>query len=87
MEPTENEGANGVGVRATPPGADPVEMHGGHIIHEPPTLAKRLALLGALLVVAVLGAALAVRIQGAMGEQAQLAVDRDAAAARASEAP
>jgi RND family efflux transporter MFP subunit len=87
MEPTENEGANGVGVRATPPGADPAETHGGHIIHEPPTLAKRLVLLGALLVVAVLGGAVAVRIQSVMGEQAQLAVDRGAAAARASEAP
>jgi RND family efflux transporter MFP subunit len=88
MEPTQNEGAQqGVELRATPPGAEPGEIHGGHVIHEPPTLAKRLALLGVLLVVAVLGGAIVVRMQSAMAEQAQLAVDRDAAAARASEAP
>jgi RND family efflux transporter MFP subunit len=88
MEPTQNEGAQqGVELRATPPGQEPGEIHGGHVIHEPPTLAKRLALLGALLVVAVLVGAIVVRMQSAMAEQQQLAVDRDAAAARASEAP
>ena len=87
MEPTQNEGAQVVEVRATPAGAAPGEVHGGHVIHEPPTLAKRLALLGVLLVVAVLGGAVVVRMQSAMAEQAQIAVDREAAAARASEAP
>ncbi|MFN7698405.1 MAG: hypothetical protein ACK5U8_10940, partial [Deltaproteobacteria bacterium] len=87
MEPTQNDGAHGVEPRATPAGIAPDATHGSHVIQEPPVLAKRLALLGVFLVVAVLGGAIAVRMQGAMGEQAQLTADREAAATRASEAP
>lgn len=87
MEPTQNDGAHGVEPRATPAGIAPHATHGSHVIQEPPVLAKRLALLGVFLVVAVLGGAIAVRMQGAMGEQAQLTADREAAATRASEAP
>ncbi len=57
------------------------------VIHPPPPLAKRLALLAALLFVAGLGVALVMRLNGAFATEAERAAARDAAAAEASEAP
>ncbi|MBX7194354.1 MAG: efflux RND transporter periplasmic adaptor subunit [Sandaracinaceae bacterium] len=86
MEPTQNDGQNG-DVRLHAPLPERGEVHGGHVIHEPPTLAKRLALLGVIVVSAVLVGAVVVRMQSAMADQAQLASEREAAAASAGEAP
>lgn len=58
----------------------PVEMR------PPPPLAKRLALLASLIVLAVLGVALALRMMGAMQEQAALEQQRQAAADAAGSA-
>ena len=56
-------------------------------IKEPPPLAKRLALLVSLLVLAVLGGFLAIRLSAATAGQAALAEQRDASAASAGQAP
>jgi RND family efflux transporter MFP subunit len=56
-------------------------------IKEPPTLAKRIAALVALLTLLGLGAALASRFSAAAATQAQLATEREANAAAAGEAP
>lgn len=56
-------------------------------IKEPPTLAKRLAALLALLVVVGLGAALATRMGAASATQAQLAAERAASAEASGQAP
>lgn len=58
----------------------PVEMR------PPPPLAKRLALLGSLIVLAALGVGLALRIAQALGEQAELEAERQAAADAAATA-
>ncbi|MBN8616741.1 MAG: efflux RND transporter periplasmic adaptor subunit [Deltaproteobacteria bacterium] len=92
MEPTQSNGASDAEVRAATPSEEPLRepsssTHGGHVIHEPPTFAKRIAALVALLVVLVLGGAVVVRMQGAMADQAQIEADRGAAAAAANEAP
>lgn len=97
MEPTQSDGAPNPQarpeVRAASPNPEPTldtangHAHGGHVIHEPPTLAKRLALLVTLLVVAVLVGAVVVRMQSAMAGQAQIEADRAASAAAANEAP
>jgi len=60
---------------------------GGHVIHEPPTYAKRLTLLVSLIVLLAPGAAVAVRMQMAMAEQARLETQGEAAAASAGQAP
>ncbi|GAB4206576.1 MAG: hypothetical protein OHK0013_23390 [Sandaracinaceae bacterium] len=60
---------------------------GGHVVHEPPTFAKRLALLVSVLALVGLGAGVAIRVQQATAEQARLAAERDAAAAAAGQAP
>jgi len=66
----------------------PHDVHaGGHVIHEPPTLAKRVALFVSLLVVLGIGAAVVVRMQSAMATQAQVEADRETAAASAGLAP
>lgn len=57
------------------------------IIHPPPPFAKRIALLVVVLVLAGLGAAMAVRIQAALAAEQERTAARDAAAAGASAAP
>ncbi len=57
------------------------------VIQEPPTLAKRLAALVALLVVGALLGALGLRMQSASETQGELAAAREASAAAAGEAP
>jgi len=57
------------------------------VIHPPPPLAKRIAALCAVLALAGLGGALALRISGALAEEAERTSAREAAAAAASAAP
>lgn len=57
------------------------------IIHPPPPLAKRIALLVAVLVISGLGVAMALRLQVAFAAEAERTAARDAAAADAGAAP
>lgn len=58
-----------------------------HVVREPPSVAKRLALLVVVAALLALGTALAVRIQMALSEQAALATERAEAAAGAGRPP
>lgn len=57
------------------------------VIYPPPPIAKRIALLAVVLVLAGLGVAMALRLQGAFAAEAERTAARDAAAADASAAP
>lgn len=91
MEPTQNDAPQSRAISPVPEHRSVLGPHdveaGGHIIHEPPTLAKRIALLVSLLVVLGLGAVVAVRIQAAMATQAEVETARETAAATAGQAP
>lgn len=96
MEPTQHPGPHGAETHRSTSDASVHEGHGspnghgghnGHVIHEPPPMAKRIALLLSMIVLVVLAFAVVVRMQGAMAEQQQLEADRGTAAASATEAP
>ncbi len=58
-----------------------------HVIHDPPTLVKRIALLVSLLLVAAVLAGVAVRVHQELERRAGIEAEREAARASAAEAP
>jgi RND family efflux transporter MFP subunit len=87
MEPMQTNPAPGVAPEQLPAQVPGDIFVGGHVVHPPPTLMKRVVALVSLLATLGLGAAIAVRVQMATAEQARMASERDAAAAAAGQAP